>query len=59
MIALRIRDIAKPNGPFGRTKLFADIAAGRLVARKVGRSTVILADDWRKYLEGIPRASAA
>lgn len=58
MTVLRIKDIAKPTGPFGRTKLFADIAAGRLVARKVGRATVILPDDYRRYLEGMPRTSS-
>lgn len=54
MTALRIKDIIKPNGPFGRTKIFADIAAGRLVARKVGGATVVLEKDWRQYIEGKP-----
>jgi hypothetical protein len=58
MTAYRIKDLTK-NGPFGRSKLFEDIAAGLLVARKVGGATVILEDDWRRYLEGTPRAVAA
>ena len=52
MTAYRIKDLCRPHGPFGRSKIFADIAAGRLVARKVGGATVILPDDWRRYLEG-------
>lgn len=59
MNAYRIKDLAKPNGPFGRSKLFEDIAAGRLIARKVGGATVILEDDWRRYLEGAPLATSA
>jgi hypothetical protein len=55
----RIKDLAKPNGPFGRSKLFEDIAAGLLIARKVGGATVILEDDWRRYLEGAPLTTSA
>ncbi|MHB2207771.1 hypothetical protein [Methylobacterium sp. CM6257] len=58
MTVLRIKDLVN-RGPFGRTKLFADIAAGRLVARKIGRSTVVHESDWRAYLEGTPRAAKA
>lgn len=42
-------------GPFSRAKLFRDIAAGRLVARKVGGATVVLGSDWANYIEGQPR----
>lgn len=56
MNAYRIKEISKPNGPFSRSKIFADISAGRLVARKVGGATVILDEDWRRYLEGAPLA---
>ena len=38
----------------GRTKLFAEIRGGRLPARKFGTRTVILADDLRTFLEGLP-----
>ncbi len=56
MTVLRIKELVD-RGPFGRTKLFADIAAGRLIARKVGGSRIVHESDWRKYLEGTPVAT--
>jgi excisionase family DNA binding protein len=41
-------------GALGRSKIYAEIAAGRLKARKAGRRTVILAEDYRAYLEALP-----
>ena len=38
----------------GRTKLYAEIAAARLRARKAGKRTVILAEDGRAYLASLP-----
>lgn len=55
MGAFRINVLAK-LGPFSRAKLFRDIAAGRLVARKIGGSTIVLESDWNRYLEGQPRS---
>ena len=55
MGAFRIKTLAK-LGPISRAKLFRDIAAGRLIARKVGGATVVLENDWVRYLEGEPRA---
>lgn len=57
MTAFRIAQLAKPNGPIGGSKIFADIAAGKLIARKIGTATVILDEDWRRYLESAPRAT--
>lgn len=37
----------------GRTALYDAIAAGELVARKRGRSTIILRDDLDSYLKGL------
>jgi hypothetical protein len=37
-----------------RTTVFAEIAAGRLVARKLGRRTVVLASDLETWLEQLP-----
>lgn len=54
MTGYRIKDLARPRGPISRSKLFMDIAAGRLVARKVGSMTIILERDYRRYLEGQP-----
>lgn len=52
--AYRIKDVAKPNGPIAKSTLFRHASEGRLVTRKVGGATVILAEDWRRYLEGSP-----
>jgi hypothetical protein len=43
--------------PFGRTKAYAEIAAGRLNAVKLGSRTLILADELRRYLESLPAAT--
>ncbi len=50
MIAYRIKQLAKPNGPISRSKIFADIADGRLTAHKVGGATIIIHSDWVHYL---------
>jgi excisionase family DNA binding protein len=39
----------------GRSLLYAEIAAGRLVARKIARRTLILDSDLRAWLEASPR----
>ncbi len=41
-------------GAGSRTKLYESIAAGKLIARKNGRNTVILAADLAEYLESLP-----
>jgi hypothetical protein len=45
--------------PFGRTKAYAEIAAGRLNAVKLGTRTLILADELRRYLASLPAATGA
>jgi hypothetical protein len=39
----------------GRTATFAEIKAGRLIAHKRGRSTIILIDDADAWLRSLPR----
>jgi hypothetical protein len=43
--------------PFGRTKAYAEIAAGRLQAVKLGTRTLVLADELRRYLASLPAAT--
>jgi hypothetical protein len=56
--ALTIREF-QSFASLGRTKIYDEIKCGRLVARKVGRKTLILAADARAYLESLPRLHAA
>jgi hypothetical protein len=37
-----------------RTKIYDDLKAGRLQARKHGKRTIILADEARRWLESLP-----
>jgi hypothetical protein len=43
--------------PFGRTKAYSEINAGRLKAVKVGAKTLILADELKRYLNSLPAAT--
>jgi hypothetical protein len=38
-----------------RPKLYQEINAGRIVARKLGTRTIILADELRRYLNELPK----
>lgn len=52
-LALTISQAAKLGGPC-RSALYEDIRAGRLRAVKRGRSTRILLEDFKNYLESLP-----
>lgn len=39
----------------GRTTVFSEIKAGRLIAHKLGRSTIILIEDADAWLQSLPR----
>jgi excisionase family DNA binding protein len=46
---------ASAQSNIGRTAIYEMINTGRLIARKRGRRTLILADDLRRCLELLPR----
>jgi hypothetical protein len=51
--AYSISELAN-KGPIRRSSIYNQIAAGKLRARKIGRRTVILDEDWRAFLESTP-----
>ncbi|THD38421.1 MAG: DNA-binding protein [Sphingomonas sp.] len=52
-LAYSIEETVASTG-IGRSTIFEEIKAGRLKARKRGRSTIILAGDLAEYLEALP-----
>lgn len=46
------------DGPLCRSSLYREIRAGRLVARKAGGKTIVLAEDWNAFLHSLPRLGA-
>lgn len=57
-LAFTIRQACKAAG-IGRTRLFQEIAAGRLRAHKSGTRTLVLVQDLNDYLENLPLARAS
>lgn len=57
-IAFTIAEVAKAAG-VGRTTVFEEIRHGRLVARKMGRRTIITADELDAWLKSLPPRSTA
>ena len=51
--AYSIAELAN-KGPIRRSSIYNQIAAGRLRARKIGRRTIILDEDWRAFLASTP-----
>jgi hypothetical protein len=41
-----------------RSKVYGEIRAGRLIARKIGDRTIILAEDGRAWRENLPKVRA-
>jgi hypothetical protein len=52
-LAYSIGELAA-SGPVGRSTIYNAIAAGRLRARKIGRRTIVLDEDWRAFLTDAP-----
>jgi hypothetical protein len=57
LLAYTTHQAAKISG-ICRSLLYREIAAGRLIARKRGRRTIILDDDLRTWLAALPRMPA-
>jgi excisionase family DNA binding protein len=51
---LRISDL-----PIGKTKAYEEIRAGRLRAVKCGKLTLILAEDYERWLKSLPPIEVA
>jgi Helix-turn-helix domain len=54
-LAYSIPDLRDVVG-LSKTKAFEEIASGKLRARKIGRRTVVLAEDLVDYLESLPES---
>ncbi|MCW5705424.1 MAG: helix-turn-helix domain-containing protein [Bradyrhizobium sp.] len=52
-LALSVADVVQIAG-LGRTTVYAEIKAGRLIARKIGRRTFILREDFDSWLRAQP-----
>ena len=53
--AFSIEEVRQQTG-LGRTSIYRAISDGLLVARKVGRRTVVLDTDLKVFLKGLPTA---
>jgi len=53
---LSVREACEVAG-VGRTRLYAAIAAGELLARKFGKRRIVLRSDLRRFLENLPTNS--
>jgi excisionase family DNA binding protein len=56
-LAYPIDEFAEAVG-IGRSKLYAEIRAGRLKAKKLGSRTLIMATDGDAYLDSLPDMAA-
>lgn len=52
-LAFTISDLVQ-LGPNSRTQIFEEIKQGRLKARRCGRRTVVLNEDYAAYLKALP-----
>jgi hypothetical protein len=56
-LAYSVDDVVALCG-IGRTLVFAEIRAGKLIARKCGRRTVVLDADLHRWLSSLPSSVA-
>jgi excisionase family DNA binding protein len=55
--AFSVAEVSVQTG-LGRDSLYAAIRSGRLVARKLGRRTLITEQDLHRFLASLPKAGA-
>jgi hypothetical protein len=55
-LALSIPDLMEASG-LGRTFIYEEIKAGRLIVRKAGRRSIVLSHDARNWLASLPMLS--
>jgi excisionase family DNA binding protein len=56
-VAYTISEVCESAGT-SRTAVYDAIKRGELVARKRGRRTLVLVDDLKKWVDGLPKLSA-
>ncbi len=52
--AFTVNEVIREIG-IGRSKLYAEIAAGKITPRKIGKKTIFLAQDVQDYLNALPQ----
>jgi hypothetical protein len=53
--ALTIDDAVRESG-VSRTQIYMALGAGTLVARKLGRRTILIREEWEAFLRNLPVA---
>ena len=56
-LAYTVREAIREIG-IGRTKFYREIAEGKIKPRKIGKKTIILAEDIEAYLQSLPTMEA-
>jgi excisionase family DNA binding protein len=56
-VSVNVVEAAEAAG-VGTTAVRAEIAAGRLVARRMGKRVLIAVDDLRRWIDDLPRVAA-
>jgi excisionase family DNA binding protein len=56
-VSMSVVEAAEAAG-VGTTLVRAEIAAGRLIARRMGKRVLIAVEDLRAYIDNLPRVAA-
>lgn len=55
-LAYTVNELTRELG-IGRSKLYKEIGDGKICPRKIGKKTVFLVDEVRRYINTLPMAS--